>query len=329
MPDASSFSEIIRWIKDAVSAKKLILEMSYYKVDGGRVRATDGRIVACHPYSGKEEFLVPGADFERLIGRLGDGVKIEVDDARGEVVLKSGRSRGTIKTKSLDDWDYPGIDEEDWKPIPRGMIDALRKLTPFVSENANHIWAMGIALENGWAFATNNVALAGVQCPGLGEIHAILPIWAVDFIVDREKGLKQWCHTPNYLAFRWDNGAWMRSSLIDSDFPEQVSDMVKRAIQEDPYVEITDEFKEAFFRVADLAETSVKVTGEEISASFGNSIITESVATEELGGMETYWGAKYLLPVVKMATYWDPQMWPKPAPFQGDGIIGYVVGARQ
>lgn len=318
--------EAVRWLKDAISSKKIVLEMTYYNVQGGQIQATDGRIIAGYPYDSKFEFLAPGKDLERLLARFDDDVKIEHDKENRQVLLKSGRSRGAINTLDIEQWNYPGVGEEDWQPIPAGLVSAIKKLSVFASENANHLWACGVTLYDGWVLATNNVAIAGMQVPAIGKMHAIIPLWAIDFIVDRTDGLSHWCHTENYLGFKWKNGAWMRSNLIDSQFPEKVAYMIKAASTELPDVDITDDFRKAVLRVADLAESSIKIDQYEISASFGNSTVTEEIETDMLGGMTTLWGAKFIVPVMKVAEVWDPFMWPKPAAFRGDGIVGYIVG---
>lgn len=319
----------VRWLKDALSSKKIVLEMNYYKIHDGMIKATDGRIIAAHPIDIDDDFLVPGKDLERLLARMDGDVKITVDDENNEITVKSGRSRGTMKTLAFDSWDYPGIRDEDWQPIPAGLMHALRKLEPFVSENANHIWACGVTLKDGWAYATNNVAIAGIQVKAIGDMEVIIPSWTIDFILDRTDGIEAWAHTENYMAFKWKNGAWMRSSLLDSSFPEKVCDMIKKASYESPEVEITKEFRQSVSKLAELVDGSIRITQTEITGSFGATRVEEECFIEELGGIDTIWNAKFLSQVVKVADFWDPFMYPKPAPFSGDGVVGYIVGATQ
>jgi len=40
------------------------------------------------------------------------------------------------------------------------------------------------------------------------------------------------------------------------------------------------------------------------------------------------WGAEYMLPMIKAAHSWSPEVWPKPAPFRSDLVSGYMVGRR-
>jgi hypothetical protein len=316
--------EIITWLKDALTTKKLVEEMAYYRAADGFLKATDGRIIAGHPCDPKLSFLAPGQEFERAVNKFGDDLTLVQGD--GEITLRSGKTKASIKTLPADRWDYPGIDEEEWMPVPKSLVANLRRLYPFVSDNATHIWATGITLERGWAFATNNIALCGIRMPQLGPITAIVPLWAIEFLMNREVGLISWCWTENYVAFQWANGAWMRSTLMDSYFPEQVSNMVMKAMNENPDVEIDDEFRSAFAQIAGVADSAIVIASDFMMAEFGKGTMTVEHGIVELGEAQTIWAAKFLAPVIAESLYWDPTRWPKPAPFMGDGLCGYVMG---
>lgn len=319
--------EIIQWLKDAITTKKIVIEMSYYRASDGQLKATDGRITAGHPCDPSFKFLVPGTEFERIVARLPGQLKI--DHGEDKITIRSGKSYGTMECRDVNDWDYPVVEEEEWMPIPKGLIEALRKLLPFVSDNATHNWAMGITLENGWAFATNNIALAGVPCPQLGAVNAIVPLWAVEFLIARESGLINWCWTEDYVAFQWENGAWLRSTLINDYFPEQVGKMVKQAQAESCDVFMDEDFKEVFFQIAGVAEGPITITEDRIFAPFAKAEMGAEIDIPELTGMQTIWAAKYLEAVVKVADWWQPTKWPNPAPFSGEGIVGFIVGRQR
>jgi len=316
----------VNWITDALSSKNLAREMTHYRIQDREIRATDGRLTAGHPFDYTDEaFLVPGAEFEKLIKRLPGTVTIQKGEDK--VTLRAGRSTGTIKTLPIEEWDYPGIDDDGWEDAPEGLISALKDLRPFVSDNATHAWALGVALYHGYAYATNNVALAGVRCDALGEINAILPVWAVEFIIDRAEGLVDWAWTDTYVAFRWENGAWMRAQLIDAVFPEQAVKMILSAQQSTPSQPITNEFREAYKRAAELCPGAIVVTSNAISGEFGEARYTEGAEQETLVGRlePTIWSTKHLTPVIDVATSWEPNAWPR-SNFKGERIFGLLAG---
>lgn len=321
--------DAVDWITDALSKKNIAKEMTHYRVENGEIRATDGRLVAGHPFPHPGPFLVPGAEFEKILRKFAVQPTIEVGE--GNVVLKTSRARGTIQTLPLDKWDYGNINEDAWEDVPEGLVPTLRDLLPFVSDNATQPWALGIALNHGYAYATNNVALAGVRCPMLGEIAAILPVWAAQFVCDREEGLVEWCWTDHYLAFRWSNGAWMRSQLIDATFPDQAIQMILSAEQAVPSFAISTEFRALLDRAASLSDGLLHITSSGVKGSFGHATYEEdsedSSTFESLGDLDTMWSSKYLLPVIKVAQHWSPEDWPK-SKFRGERIFGWIAGRR-
>jgi hypothetical protein len=321
--------EIIRWLNEALDSKDLVIGMTYYRVANGAIKATNGRITASYPWEYAGEFLVAGKEFEKVLERMPEIPEIEVLPQEGRIRMRSGRYRGSIQTLPVNEWDYPGVDDAIWKPIPDGLLETLENLRPFVSDNAKQAWALGVALENGWAYATNNIALACVKCDGLAGIMALLPSWAIDFVLKRTERLTEWAWTDNYVAFHWSNGAWMRSQLIVGQFPEKAAELVRQSVAEQPTYHITDDFRVAFERVAELAEDTVLIYHNRIESKFGRAKIISIAECKTPEGAEcSIWGAKFLLPALEVADYWSPEVWPKPAPFRGKIVSGYVVGRR-
>jgi hypothetical protein len=317
--------DILKWIHDAMSLKSF--GMNFYCVDGGMIKATNTNLTAGYPWPSDQQFLVPGMEFEKILGRLPG--EIDIAAKEGSITVRSGRYRGTIQTLPLTDWSFPGVDVE-WKPLPAGLPAALQALRPFISDNTGQQWAMSVALQDGWCYATNNIALGGVPCPGLGEVQALLPVWAVDFVIDRIEGLQEWAWTDHYVAFRWENGAWMRAQLIVGTFPEKAAELVRTALSQTPSQVIDDDFRDTFEKVADLAEDTIVIYADRIESTFGKArVVAQTTCEIPIDAPSSVWGAKFLIPAIKSATHWSPGMWPKPAVFRGPIVSGWVVGRRK
>jgi hypothetical protein len=318
----------LKWITDAISTKDITHGMSHYKIAERQIRATNGRLIAAHPWPADGSFVVPGDEFEKLVGRMPEEPTIKIND--NSITVRAGRYHGTINTLAPEAWIQPGVDEAEWKKLPPRLLLVLRALRPFVSDNAMQPWADCIALENNWSYATNNIALAGAPCPGLGKIMALLPSWAVDFILTREEGITDWAWTANYVAFRWQNNAWLRSTLVIGQFPERAAELVRSSLDEKPSQEISDDFRKAFNSVAHMAEDTIELYADKIVARFKQAEVIAEIECEVPDGCKcSIWGATYLVPAINAATHWQPSLWPKPVPFKGDMVSGYVVGRRQ
>lgn len=316
----------IAWLNSALAGTDQGGGMDYYKVNGSTVSATDGLITACAPWRWGGKFFVPGSEFEKILKRLPDDPVITT--VEGGIKIKSGRFNGTIQALPLEEWAYPGMDKAKWKKIPVGLLDVFEALRPFVSENDSPAWANCIALEGGWAYATNNIVIAGAACVGIGAT-ALLPMRSIDFVLSRAKDLVEWTWDDAFVAFRWANGSWMRSQLIVGRFPEKAAAMVRSAHKAKATQKIDDKFREAFERVAELAEDTVAIYAKKIESKFGKAVIEEGINCEiPKGAAYSSFGSKFLVPALKAAHSWSPSVWPEPVPFRGDLVSGYIVGRR-
>lgn len=316
----------VEWLNAAIAGKELSAGMSYYKVNDNTISATNGKLTACAPWAWGGKFFIPGEAFEKVLKRM-DG-EIKIKQTEDTVKLLCGRFSGTIQTLPLTEWAYPGIDNATWQPLPPNLLTLLGALRPFISENENPAWGRCVALDGGWAYATNNMSIAGAACKGLGDIKALLPAEMVDFLLGRLDGLVEWTGDDHYIAFRWANGAWCRTQLVIGQFPEKAVAMVKAAWKTKPTQIVSDEFKEALERISELSEDTVSVFANKLEARFDKTTIEDGVKCEAPDGGVSIWGARFLLIALRAAKAWSPSVWPKPAPFKGDVVSGYVVGRK-
>lgn len=335
----------IRWVAEARPDKDIGPAMTHYLVKGGEIRATNGKLTASYPWSDPgAAFLVSGAEFERVIARMGDEEVAVTQSLDGtHVVVESRSFSATIDTLPVDAWAYPGVEDAVWSEIPENFLDVLKSLRAFVPDNPAQAWGGCVAIESGNMYATNNIAVAGMSCD-VGDVQALLPSYAIDFVLRRTQDLESWAHTDSYVAFRWRGGEWVRSQLVIGRFPERAAELVRSAYASEPTQEITDEFREAFGHVAGLAEDTIRIYADRMESKFKKSVVVAACscevppATEQwdnneqrnvpTGGGVSVWGAAFLAPVIAQATRWSPSMWPKPVPFRGESVAGFVVGRK-
>ena len=321
---------ILSWLKEAISTKGMGA-LDHYQISTDEIRAADGFITAGHPWEwplGRDRIWVPRDELEKIINRMPQEPRLELNGE--ELVIKCGRFRGRVQILPNSNVDYSSLETEDWRPIPMHLLPMLAALRPFISANAVQQWAMSVALENGWAYATNNIVLAGGKCAGLDSINLLLPAWAIDFILKRSENLTHWTWNENHFGFRWRNGAWLKSLALIGQFPEKGADMIRRSARETPTQEITAEFREAVERIAELATDTLAVYADRIESRFGKATVEDGVVSEIPPNSEySLWGASYLLPALRVATAWSPAMWPNATPWKGPLLSGYVAARRQ
>lgn len=334
---------IVKWVSEARPDKEVGVGMSFYIVRDGEIRATDGKMTASYPWPNDDVFLVSGTEFERVLARMGEDVAIDAAFTADSITVSSDRFTATIGTLPPDVWGYHGVEDAAWREVPDNFIAVLKSLRAFISDNPAQSWAGCVAIDHGNCYATNNIALAGAACD-VGDAQALLPASAIDFVLRRVEGLVSWHRSDNYIAFRWESGAWMRVQCVEGKFPERAAGMVREAYDVEPTQEITDEFREAFADVAGLAEDTIKIFSDRLESRFKKSIVVANCECEVPPDTESWdaasqknkpvaggcsiWGAAFLAPVISQATHWSPSLWPKPAPFRGEAVAGFIVGRK-
>lgn len=324
----TTIQDVLKWVKDARSSKGISGVATAYLVKQGMIYASDGRLSVGHPYPGKETFLVPGDEFEALIGRLPSDPTIKV--MPDQIEVKAGRLRGGIRTLNVDDWGYPTPAAKSWKKLPKGMWDDLHHLRPFISDNATQPWAMCIGVRDGRLYATNNVTIASIEFPAAKGIDTLLPVWAIDFLMQRSEGLSDWILEQNYMAFRWEDGAWMRTQLVEGSMPASIKGLID-GIGKRPGFELKSDWVEAFDRVAALSPEEVLLYPDKIAGGRDALEVEEAAKTPTAKGTPySKWSTAFLQKVVAASQYWQPDAYPKPAAFQGEAVNsplrGLIIG---
>ena len=312
----------INWLSDALAEKDIVVAMTHYRVKDRTMTATNGRIVAGYPCDIDGEFLVPGEELAAILKRLPDEPKIKLENDC--LVLRSGRFSGSLQMLPQEDWRFPELEDVTWKPFPQDLIPILKDLRPFISENAVHRWSLGVAIDNGWCYASNNIVLAGAPFTFVSP-QVLIPLWVIEFVLSRAQGLAQWAITGNHMAFKWANGAWMRSTLIDDKFPARAGDMIRETPRcSQP---ITPDYRKAVTRVAELSDETVYVYADRTEGRTARSLCSEALVSEiPTRSPFSLWSSKHVSSIMGVATSWSPSQWPSPVPFHGDRIRGYIAG---
>lgn len=318
--------DAVEWVRTARSNKTLSPNYQHYLIKDLFLHATDGRMTVGYPFPVDGLFCPQADPFTKLVDRLPDPIFLVAEDD-DYIALKSGRQRGKVKCMDATEWLYPLIDAP-WLPISQRLLPALRQLRPFVSDNAAQPWALCVELHGNCIYATNNIAAVIAPDIDLDQVDtALLPYWAIDFLLAHEEGLVDWCHGSGYLGFRWQNGAWMRTQQVDATYPRQ---QITEVINKCGYAKhpITEEWRAAFAELANLVDDYVYFMPDKMLGSEKDldAEVEMATPTPELGF--SHWSIRYLKPVLEMATHWEPTTYPSPSPFRGDGIVGIVIGRQ-
>lgn len=323
-----SLKKSIAQVSSAVAKKDVVPLLTHYYLARNKVIASDGRITASAPCEELKgvECLVSASQLDALLARLKDDMKIE--QSENLLTLSSGRYRGRVETLPEDDYHFtePAGEKLD---LSETFFEALRILRKFVSEDATHMWSVCVSLRGKYLMASNNKSLAVMphKMEYDGE-ECLIPVWAVDFLLERLDGLNQFSVGGGAMSFYWADGSWMRAQLVQGTFPSLAEQMLKTFVKAD--FELTADWKEAFAYVSAFGADRVELHKDRMLGK--NQLTTADAEAESpLPDKKTYsvWNPKVLAPVIECATHWSPVHWPKPCYFSAPGLRGIVTGLSE
>ena len=324
--------EALDKVSGAVATKTIVPALTHYLVRDGLIHASNGHITAAAPFPCADTFAVVARNFEDVLRRLPDPVKLTLDDPKW-IQLTARRCRGRVARNATIEGGFLGPTGEEIA-APANLVDKMRVMRPFISDNASQPFATCLCLNGSHMYATNNVALVVTDDAGLPDkFYAMVNCFAVDYILSRKEKLTHLQHDAGSISFFWSDGSWMRSQLLDIKFPA-IEAIVDTAA--DPDFELTDEWKAAFDTAAAVAESCVRIYADRIVGGSGaiadspntNNAEVEVECTSPVpeDRDHTAWHPKFLAPVIAAANYWKPEVFPKPAPFAGDEVYGVILG---
>lgn len=322
----------LAWLKDAIAHKDIVVHLTHVLVKDGNAYASDGRIIAAHPFPHDGPFLVPGELFAKLLNSTAEP-RLEVEKECVRVTDKKSKLKGKLSILDPELWPFESSYEGQWTDLPEELVPGFRQLRPFVSDNATKSWATSIGIKDGYLYATNNIVVARIDLRSVldPDINLLVPYWAVDFVLARTEGLDGFATTESSMLFRWENGGWMRCPLMVGEFPPQAGAIIDARPEVE--AELSPEWLAAFRRVADLTDgPELKLYGNRIVGGSGRELEAEDEAESPVpeGQEFSMWDPGHLRDVIAAgATHFNPSCWPLPARFKGAGKFeGIILGRR-
>jgi hypothetical protein len=208
--------------------------------------------------------------------------------------------------------------EGEWHDLPGGFPKALKTAADFANRQPGAL--MGVLLDGCHAYATNNTVLVEVETSG-DVPSGVIPLALARLLIKRTVSPRAMLASERAVAFAWDDGTW-----IEFASRHEVSAVVpaKFAKWREPEWQIPASWKKEFRAVARIAEETIIIGPESISAAGGQTEI--EAETNSPVSQDTIWCPKILGPVIKLAERIDFTSHSKGACFAFPGGRGFVAG---
>lgn len=317
--------EILSFVKGAVSTKDLIPVLTNFHFSNGRIQGGNGRVTIDAPLDlGGINITVPAVPFIKAVEACGGQPKLNIT-AAGKLTISASKFRSTLPPS--EEGSFPvQVFEMEGAAVSNdvaALVKVLRRVRPFVADDASRPWACGCLFKDGYIYATNNVAIVRVPWQGPEGVSFNLPSFAVDELLRIGKDPDGFFHTDTSVTFCYDKGErWMRSQLFTVEWPD-----VARFFTGETYDAVPDNLlhaveqvlpfcQDAKFPIITLNDTGVHTAEGDMSASVGGYALPLSK-----------YRAETLRLALQHATEADFSAYPDPIPFRGlNGLEGCLVG---
>lgn len=314
--------DALKFVQGAVAKKDFVQALTHFHISGGFIKGYNGSLALCSPIDLDLEVTPKAAPFIKAIATCKDTVQLNMTPA-GRLSIKSGLFKAFV---DCIDEAYPDVQPEgEVLELDGALLKALKKLDPFIADDASRQWARGIMFRGQSAFATNNATLVEYWLGYNFPVEVNIPKPAVQELIriGEEPTRVQVCE--NSVTFHYVTGRWLRTQTYSTQWP----DMAKVLNQDSTQRPFPEGFFEALWDLLPFADDLQRVyfhSGGLGTAPEGQ----EKGAHVEVPGLRGagIYNAKYLLALRDLAHTIDFESYPRPSLFFGDRVRGATIGMR-
>jgi len=318
--------ETIKLVAGTVADKDLVPAFTHIHIYNGRIQGMDGRAVAidaeCSELAGVHA-TVPASRFLKAANACDGEPTITVKDSK--LTIKRLGFKATLPLMAAADYPItPPPPAGIAQTVNKGLVAALKRLKPFISDDASRPWSCSLLFKNNILYATNNVIL--VSLPFVSPINASFPISAIDEMIRVGQDPVAMMQQDNYIYFIYDK-FWMRVLPSSLEWPDVQKMLDKFDYEQLPAV--PGQLADAVTKIAhfhpDPKFPVVVFDAKGVHTMDG----VHSASVEGIELPEARFRAEMIEKTLDEAIKADFTTYPSPCPFSGTGNLkGMIIGVR-
>lgn len=318
--------ENIEFLQKAADKRGPVGANHLVRIKDGFGYTFDGKIAICAP-------LQIDVDCNVNIDKLLASVKNCKENmsttltAKGKLSVKSGKFKSYLQcvennnhvvTDPSDHGEHIGLNDLD-------LVKNLKKLLPFLTNPEPNSFNQGVMFGHNSVFASNNVILLQLWI-GFNATSIInVPCETIKLLCSINYEPESMVIDENAITFRYDNGLWLRSNLLKSQWPD-VNYMLPIDHNTD---KIPDDFYNNLKALLPLSDNLNRVymtkglmSTQPLNDENGASYESEFIKTDGVFMIDQLMKLKHVANQIDLSHY------PEPCPFFGDKCRGVLLGSR-
>lgn len=313
----------LKFVQGAVARKDFVPELTHFRIHGGSIRGYNGMLGLCCPIDLDLDVCPRATPFIKAIQTCQDTIQLHLTPG-GKLSVKSGKFKALIECTTES---FPEVEPEGEVVKPDGaLLKTLKKLAPFISEDASRPWSRGILLRGQSAFATNNIVLVEAWLGYTFPVEINIPRAAIVELLRIGEEPEFLQVTKTSVTFHFSGKRWLRTQTFSTEWPDLgwVLDVPPASDR----LPIPDKLWDALESLDPFTEDLGKVfLFPGIIATSETKEIGAMVEVPELQATGCY-NAKQLSLLKNVADRIDFSAYPGPSSFVGENIRGAIVGMR-
>ena len=311
----------LKFVQGSIAKKDFVPALTHFRIKDGVVRGYNGRIALSSPINLDLDVTPKAVPFVKAIEACTTTIALS-RSSNGKLYIKSGSFKAFV---DCTEEEYPHIAPEgEYTPTDYPILSVLRKLEPFIAEDASRPWARGILFRGKSVFATNNIILVELWTGLSFPCEVVIPYTAVSEIIRLKQEPIAIQVSPTSLTFHFEGERWLRTQVYDLEWP----DIGKVLNQEGNPVPIPKGFFEALLKLKPFLGEGERIYLREGQVSTSNE--DAEGATIEVPDIRTTacFNHEQLSNLEGIATAIDFAGYPKPCLFRGEKLRGAIIGIR-
>lgn len=315
--------QTLKFIQGAVAKKDFVPVLTHVNIKAGTIQAYNGMVMLSSPIELNLDCSPEALTFIKAIQTCKESIQMHMTPG-GKLSIKSGKFK-TLVPCSTDEFPNASPAGERIELPGEGFIPALKRLEPFIAEDASRPWARGILFTGRTANATNNIILAQLWLPFSFPIAVNLPHAAVNELIRIKEEPIEMLVEENQITFMYEGGRWLRTQLYSTKWPDIEALYAK--VHPGAH-DIPEGFFDALREVRPFVDSIERVYLKH--GVVATSAEPELATTSEVDDLQSnsIYNVEMLLMLEGVADKFNFAAWPAPAMFYGDNIRGCVVGIK-
>ena len=315
--------QALKFVQGAIAKKDLVSSLTHFRISNNRIKSFNGKIGLCSPIDIDITATPKAVPMVKAIQTCSDETVAMYLTKANRLAIKSGPFKAFVECTEDEVPDQEP--EGDFLPVESSeLLTAIKRLSPYISEDASRPWSRGILFRGHSLIATNNIIIVEHWVPEAFPVVINVPQVAIQELLrigETPTGIQV---SDRSITFHFEGERWLKSILYDLSWPDidKILDVENNAEPVPPgfwdcldrLTAFTDDLERVFFKPGKITTAVEEETGA-------------SVAFEGLPDKGCY-NIKQLKLLESIVKKIDLSRHPQPCIFYGERLRGAIIGMR-